>query len=214
MFNPSIALIAAMAVMTGFAPSSATAQETPEIKINKIRAFGKGCRSDINGKPLNWRYTVNQKLRQLSLEFDEFIVDDQIKDRRSDCQIKINVAYPAGKTLFVYESQVFGEAEIVDEDEGEIKTLLTLPSVTYPMSDPLVLKSGHDGRWKTKVQLYPGVQDAPCGGDDYPIVYHIFARMKGDSDSLLQVQSKEGRFTNLKFRLADCDTRKLSAQAR
>lgn len=203
--------IAAATILSGamaFTTTPAAAQgEEPKIQIGKIFAFGKGCKSDVNGKPLDWGYTVNHKLSKIDIEFENFLVTPETKDGWSDCQIRMNITYPAGKTLFVYNSQVIGEAAIDAGEEGEIRTELTIPSYRNPAKYKYSIKEGTDGRFETAKRKYAGRQDAPCGAADYPITFHIYASLFGpkDKQGFVQVTSNENAFTNIYYILKDCE---------
>lgn len=190
----------------GLVSASAFSQGVPELKVNSVYAYGTGCKSDVNGEGIDWSYSINHKLKLVDLEFSNFQVIPTTEDGYSDCKIQLNVRFPAGKTIYVYESQVVGEAAIDKGEKGKIRTELTLPSYKSPARNTYDIPAGTDGEFKSKKARHGGIQDAPCGAKEYPIVFHIYALMSGKNPrtGFIQVKSSENAFSRIRYRWDDC----------
>lgn len=192
----SIALISTM-----FMSASAFA-DAPELTIEKVRGSGTGCKSDENGKPIDWNVSVDNVSKQLQIDFSTFVVEPEQKKTR--CKLRIYVSVPQGYTFFTYSSTVYGSADLAPREYGELFTSLEFQGKVYPMENAYLIPAGYQGTWKTDPEIYKGKMSAPCSGETQKIGYNMLLKLLGN-DSEIQVSAKQGSFTNIKFDIKKCD---------
>lgn len=192
----SIALAATL-----FAAPSVFA-DAPELTIEKIRGAGNGCKSDENGKPIDWNVTVDNVTKTLQIDFATFVVEPEQK--KSKCNLRIYVSVPQGYTFFTYSSTVYGTADLAPREYGEMYTSLEFQGKVYPMENAYLIPRGYQGSWNTEPEIYKGKMSAPCSGETQKIGYNMLLKLIGN-DSEIQVSAKQGSFTNIKFNIKKCD---------
>lgn len=186
-------------IALGASPAAQAA--TPDVTVTKIRAYGKACPTDVNGKPDNWEVEYNKLNKSYTFDFSDFRIDEN--NKASSCKISLILSFPASKTLYSISSGVEGEANIVGNEKVEITTVAKLGN-KYSFSEVQTLGKGTDDDFETEVLLFDAKKDAPCGGKDYRMTIDISARLIGGNQSFAALNTIVGGISNLEFDVKDC----------
>lgn len=173
----------------------------PELTIEKVRGAGNGCKSDENGKPLDWNVTVDNVSKTLQIDFSSFVAEP--KQKKVRCNLRIYVSVPQGHTFYTYSSTVYGSADLAPNEYGNMFTSLEFLGKVFSMDQAYVIPKGYQGSWKTEPEIYKGKTTAPCSGETQKLGYNMLLKLFGN-DSEIQVSAKQGSFTNIKFDVKKC----------
>lgn len=197
-------LLAGAFTLTAMALSSVAVANVSEddVKITDLVAFGSACKTDDQGKPQDYAFTLSDDGRTYSLDFSNFILDES--KRSADCTIILDVDYPAGKTSYTFASQVRGEAEVKSGDSAVIETKVRLASGIWKTSSK-TFAEGTDGDVETKVASNKDSKVLPCGTNSGLIVVKVSAKLTGENKSFLEVNSTDGRKSNIMIKTGDCE---------
>lgn len=198
MTNLSTKLITSVALALGV--SSFALAQSPVVTIDKVRAYGDACKTDVNGKPTNFSVTLNKDDAVYSIDYSDFIID--AKKLNASCKISMILSFPQGRTLYSYKSQVQGEAVVEDGEKVEVTTSVSLGKDKF--NKVYKIPAGTDGDFETKAYEFKSKKDAPCGGKDYRITIELKASIKGGDESYVSVESSDGKLANMSFKTKDC----------
>lgn len=198
MTNQSAKFIATAFLALGV--SSAAVAQKPTVSIEKVRAYGDGCNTDVNGKPKNFSVTVNKDDNVFSIDYADFIIDSRKLNK--SCKISMILAFPQGQTLYSYKSQVMGEAVVEGNEKVKITTAVRLGKDSF--KEVYTIPKGTDGDFETKAYEFKSKKEAPCGGKDYRITIDLKAEIKGGKESFVSVESSDGKLANMSFKTKNC----------
>lgn len=198
MTNLSTKLVASAVVALGF--SAAAVAQKPVVSIEKVRAYGDACKTDVNGKPTNFSVTLNKEDSVYTIDYSDFIID--AKKLSASCSISMILSFPQGQTLYSYKSQVMGEAVVEGDEKVRVTTAVRLGKDKF--KKVYTVPEGTDGDFETKAYEFKSKKDAPCGGRDYRITIDLKAEIKGGDESYLSVESSDGKLANMSFKTKNC----------
>lgn len=186
-------------IFVAFGLSNFAMAQSPKIVIEKVRAYGTGCKSDVNGKPTDSATTINTKRDTFATDFSEFIVT---KKEKKSCKVSLIVAFPAGRTLYSFKAQVRGDALVEEGEKGSVETKVRLGKDRF--KEVHVIPAGTDDDFETKAYEFKSKKNAPCGGKDYRIDIEVTSSIDGGKDAFLGVASVEGMLADMQFKTNGC----------
>lgn len=195
----SAALASALFVPASFANSA------DEMKIENITASGSACRTDSNGKPIDYSVikTTQGGKPVFRVGFDRFEIESGDQFARQDCTIYVDVSYPAGKTIHTFNTFVEGSGDVARGARAQVRTSVTLPG-KRPSSKRYTIKATGDDRWKSSTVSRRSTVNAPCGAKNYRIKIAIDLSLRGD-DSFVSVGGSSSQFAGIDYKLKDCE---------
>lgn len=197
----STLLFSAAALLVA-APSFANADEAAnDVRITKITASGGACKSDSRGRPVNWAYTISGDGKSFSVDYSDFQVDG--RNSRNRCNLTLFVDFPAGRTSYAYSTQAYGEADVKSGDSGLITTRFKFSGSRWKRTRTNV-RGGTDGDVRTRAATARDNYSAPCGGKTVRVNVEVTAELNGRNDSFLELNSTDGRLSNVRVKPKNC----------
>lgn len=173
-----------------------------EVKVLKIRGYGKACPTDANGTPKGWKVKYDPETTSFKIKLAKFKVDNI--NAETHCKISMILSFPAGKTMYSFKSSLTGEATIEDGESVELKTSGDFGG-NNKKTEVQVLESGIDGQFTTDTLDFEANREAPCGGREYRVTIDLSAKLKGGSSSYAFVRTVEGGLSNWEFKTKKCE---------
>lgn len=193
-------LLVSFTALTALA-APALADSFADVEIKKITASGEACKSDSNGKPENWAYTIGSDGKSFSVDFSDFILDS--KKLKSNCTLVLSVRFPEGTTSYTYSTQARGEAEIASGEEGLVTTRFRLGQGRWKRTRTK-LKAGTDGDFETRAASVKSSQKTRCGGKTVKFTVQLSADLLKGKESFTEVTSYDGKLSKVRVKAKDC----------
>lgn len=197
--------IFAAILATALVSPALLANGADEMKINSITASGSACRTDSNGKPVDYSVikTSQGKKQLFRVGFDNFAIESGDQFASQDCTIYVNVTYPAGKTIHTLNTYVEGSGDVSRGAKAVVRTTARVGSGRTSKNSYTIRAQGDD-RWKSSVINKRSRIKAPCGGRYVRIALGIKLSLSGD-DSFVSVGGSSSQFANIDYELKDCE---------